>query len=255
MAAISYDSPEILKDFANRHKIDLPLLADPHSEVIRSFKVFNLEATGLAKGMAHPGFFYADANGVIREKFFEVNELDRFTPNNVVGRLFPELAEKAGEEVEAPHLRLTLAQSDRIAAPGNRLSLVADVGLPPGVHVYAPGVHGYKPIQLAIEESPEFTLGPAVYPESKVLYLEAIREQVPVFEGGFRITQDVTVTTADDFVRSLGSQGKTLTLGGALRYQACDKTVCYPPASLPVKWQLKILPLDRQRSPEGIQHR
>jgi len=31
LAAISYDSRAILKDFAARHNIDFPLLADPHS--------------------------------------------------------------------------------------------------------------------------------------------------------------------------------------------------------------------------------
>ena len=127
--------------------------------------------------------------------------------------------------------------------------------LPPGVHVYAPEVQGYKPIQLAIGESTQFALDPVAYPKPNVLYLEAIREQVPVFEGKFRITQDVKVTTAQDFVRTLGSDGKTITLGGELRYQACDKSVCYPPTSVPVEWQLKVLPLDRQRSPEGIQHK
>jgi DsbC/DsbD-like thiol-disulfide interchange protein len=224
-------------------------------EVLRSFQVLNLEAKGMAKGMAHPGFFYLDATGVIREKFFEVNDLERFTPNNVVAKLFPELVEEVSQDVEARHLRLSLAQSDRIAAPGNRVSLVAEVELPPGVHVYAPEVQGYKPIQLAIAGSAEFALNPVTYPKSKVLYLEAIREQVPVFEGKFRITQDVTVTTAQDFVRALASGGKTITLGGELRYQACDNTVCYPPTSVPVKWQLKVLPLDRQRSPQGIQHK
>ncbi len=230
-------------------------MGDPDSEVIQSFKVLNLEATGMTKGMAHPGFFYVDARGVIREKFFEATELDRFTPNNIIGKLFPKLAEEVGGNVEAPHLRLTLSQSDRIAVPGSRVGLAAEVELPPGVHVYAPEVQGYKPIQLAIEASPEFELNSVAYPKSKVLYLEVIREQVPVFEGRFRITQDVTVTTAQDFIRSLGGEGKTITFGGELHYQACDKTVCYPPTLAPVRWELKIVPLDRQRSPESIRHK
>ena len=223
--------------------------------MIRSFEVLNREAKGMAKGMAHPGFFYVDVSGVIREKFFERNELDRFTPNNVIGKLFPELAEEVGQNVETPHLRLNLAQSDRIAVPGNRVSLVAEVELPSGVHVYASEVQGYKPTLLVIGGSSEFVLDPVVYPKPKILFLEATREQVPVFEGKFRITQDATVTTAQDFVRSLGGDGKTIVLGGELRYQACDKTVCYPPTSVPVKWQLKVLPLDRQRSPDDIQHK
>ena len=97
LAAISYDSPAILKDFADRHKIDFPLLADPDSQIIRSFNVLNAEATGKEKGMAYPGFFYIDSGGVIREKYFEAKYTDRFTPNNVIGKLFPELTEEVSE--------------------------------------------------------------------------------------------------------------------------------------------------------------
>jgi len=64
--AVSYDSPAILKDFANRHKIEFPLVADPESKIISSFGVFNSQATGMTKGMAHPGFYFIDAAGVIR---------------------------------------------------------------------------------------------------------------------------------------------------------------------------------------------
>ena len=67
LAAISYDSQAILTDFAKRHKIEFPLLADPDSKVIRSFNVLNTEAKGMNKGMAHPGFFYIDNSGVIRD--------------------------------------------------------------------------------------------------------------------------------------------------------------------------------------------
>ena len=70
LAAISYDSPAILKDFAERHNIEFPLLGDPDSEIIRRFNVLNAQATGMNKGMAHPGFFYIDSSGVIREKIF-----------------------------------------------------------------------------------------------------------------------------------------------------------------------------------------
>jgi hypothetical protein len=126
LAAISYDSPAILKDFAERHNIDFPLLADPRSEIIGAFKVLNTEAKGMTKGMAYPGFFYIDQNGVIREKYFEAKYANRFTANNVIGKLFPELIEEVSQNVEAPHLRLTLTQSDRAVAPGNRVTLAAE---------------------------------------------------------------------------------------------------------------------------------
>lgn len=255
LAAISYDSSAILKDFADRHKIEYPLLADPESKIIARYGVLNPDATGMQKGMALPGYFYIDANGIIREQYFEARYTDRFTANNVLAKLFPDIAEGVNQKIAAPHLGLELTQSDRSVAPGSRLSLAVRVDLPPDVHVYAPGVKGYKPIQLELHPSPEIQLMPPTYPASKILYLEAIKEEVPVFEGKFRITSDPKMSANPDFIKSLGTKGKTITISGQLSYQACDKTICYPPTSVPVSWQLEILPLDRPRSPEAIQHK
>ncbi len=255
LAAISYDSTAILRDFADRHKIDYALLADPESRIIASYGVLNPEATGMLKGMSLPGYFYIGANGIIREKYFEAKYTDRFTANNVMAKLFPELAEAVSQKLDAPHLSLELIQSDRAVVPGSRFSLVAQIMLPQNVHVYAPGVKGYKPIQLVLAPSQDLELTPPVYPPSKVRYLAAIKEQVPVFEGQFRITSELKISANPDFMKSLGANGKTITIAGQLHYQACDNTTCYLPTSIPVAWQLRILPLDRQRSPEAIQHK
>ena len=66
--------------------------------------------------------------------------------------------------------------------------------------MYAPGTQGYKPIQLVIDPIPEVELKPAVYPPSKILYLPAIKERVNVFEGTFRISQDMKVSTGSEIV-------------------------------------------------------
>jgi len=257
LAAISYDNPAILLDFARRHNIAFPLLADPESKVIRSFSVLNEEAKGMTKGMAHPGFFYIDESGTIREKYFETKYTNRFTANNVIGKLFPELTQEVSHTVEVPHLRLTLSQSDRTVAPGSRVTLIVQVELPPDVHVYAPGVKGYKPIQLVLHTSGGIEAAPVIYPDSKILYLDAIKEQVPVFEGKFRIAEDVTipVSKVGAGIRAALGSAKTVPIAGELQYQACDKTICYPPMSVPVKWELKVQPLDLRRSPGNIRHK
>ncbi len=255
LAAISYDSEAILKYFADPRKIDFPLLADPDSKIIRAYQVLNVEATGQFKSMARPGYFFIDTRGVIREKFFEAKYRERLSGNNVVVKVFPELGEEVTNSVEAPHLQLTIAQSDRIAFPGNLITLTAEVRLPPDVHVYAPGMKGYKPIKLEIDPTRGTQVKSAVYPQSKILYLPAIKERVPVFEGTFRLRQDLQVATAADFSNSLGSEGKTITIAGKLEYQACDSKICFTPTSVPVQWQLQVLPLDRQRAPENIQHK
>ena len=255
LAGISYDSEAILKFFADRRKIEFPLLSDPDSSVIRAYDVLNSEATGQNKGMARPGYFFIDTKGVIREKFFEAKYRERLTGNSVLAKLFPELGEEVTATVEAPHLLLTVGQSDRAGVPGNLVTLTADVRLPSDVHVYAPGTQGYKPIKLVMDPLPEFEFRAASYPRSKILYLPAIKESVPVFEGTFRIRQELKVNSMADFSNSLGTDGKMVAIKAHLEYQACDSKMCFLPATVPVEWQLQVLPLDRQRAPEDIRHK
>jgi hypothetical protein len=230
------------------------MLADPESKIIQDYGVFNPEATGMQKGYARPGYFFLDTNGVIREKFFEPKYRERLTGNSVIAKLFPELGQEVTETLDAPHLQLALEQSDHTGVPGTRVTLVVEVRLPPDVHVYAPGTQGYRPIKLTIDAIPEVELKPQVYPASKTLYLPAIKEKVPVFEGAFRISQDVKVSSGG-LGGSLSKDGTTVTLNGKLEYQACDKTTCYVPTSVPVKWQLQLFPLDRTRAPTAIRHK
>jgi hypothetical protein len=192
------------------------LLEDPESKIIRAYGVFNAEATGMQKGFARPGYFFIDANGIIREKFFEAKYRERLTGNSIISKLFPELGEEVVDTVEAPHLQLALEQSDRTGVPGTRVTLAAEVRLPADVHVYAPGTQGYKPIKLVIDDTKEIELKPAVYPQSKILYLPAIKEKVPVYEGTFRISQDAKVSSTSEFWGSLGKDGKILTITGKL---------------------------------------
>ena len=252
---MSYDSSEILKYFADRRKIDFPLLADPDSKAIQAYQVLNTEAVGQFKGMARPGYFFIDTKGVIREKFFDAKYRERLSGNSVIAKLFPELGEEVTSTVDAPHLKVALEQSDRVGVPGSRITVTAEVQLPPGVHVYAPGTAGYKPVSMVIDSTPELELKPPVYPRAEVLYMPAIQERVPVFQGTFRIRQEVKVSSTAEFSNSLGTDGRTLTITGKLNYQACDSKVCFLPSSVPLQWQLQVLPLDRQRAPENIRHR
>jgi hypothetical protein len=205
--------------------------------------------------MARPGYFFIDTKGNIREKFFEAKYRERLSGNNVIAKLFPELGEEVKNTVDAPHLRLAIEQSDRTAFPGELVTLTIEVQLPKDIHVYAPGVQGYKSIKLTLESTLEMEPRPAIYPRSTVLYLPAIKERVPVLEGKFRIRQDVKVSSAAEFSNSLGTDGKTFALNGALEYQACDSKICFLPQSVPFHSQLQVLPLDRQRAPADIQHK
>ena len=209
----------------------------------------------MQKGFARPGYFFIGPDGIIKEKFFEAKYRERMTGNSIISKLFPELGQEVTEKIEASHLQLAIEQSDRIGYPGTRITLAAEVRLPPDVHVYAPGAQGYKPIKLVMDTMPEMEFKPAIYPQSKTLYLPVINERVPVLEGTFRISQDLKVNSGSEFAASLGKDGKIFTITAKLEYQACDKTECYRPASVPVKWQLQVFPQDRTRAPVDIRHK
>lgn len=108
------------------------------------------------------------------------------------------------------------------------MNLAVDVELPQDVHVYAPGVKGYKPIQLELRPSNEFELTPPTYPPSRALYLQAIREEVPAFEAKFRITSDVKISANSDFIKSLGATGRTITINGQLNSLRQDDLLSAP---------------------------
>jgi DsbC/DsbD-like thiol-disulfide interchange protein len=109
--------------------------------------------------------------------------------------------------------------------PGQHVTLTLDLDLYPGMHVYAPGVEGYIPIDWKMEDSAGATVKAPVFPPSKKLFLQAVGETVPAYQGHFRLTREITV-----------SQPGPVSISGSLRYQACDDRVCYIPQTLPLKW-------------------
>jgi hypothetical protein len=100
-------------------------------------------------------------DGHVQETFFEEDYHTRYTGNSVLTKMFPELATAAVKDVPVPHLQLKLARTDEIVSPGNRVTLIAELSLPKDVHVYAPGVQGYKPVALELDAIPQATLHPS----------------------------------------------------------------------------------------------
>ena len=66
VVAVSYDSVDVLADFAKKKKITYPLLSDPDSEVIKAYGVLNKNAKGRQAGIPNPGTLLIDNNGIIR---------------------------------------------------------------------------------------------------------------------------------------------------------------------------------------------
>src|SRR5579862_1912982 len=94
MAAVSYDSEEVLRRFADEHKIGYPLLSDRDSAVIRDFGIFNWNiAAGLrAHGVPHPVDYLVSPDGIVIRKYFVPNYQHRVTASAVVLQEFGAVA-------------------------------------------------------------------------------------------------------------------------------------------------------------------
>lgn len=264
LAAISYDSPAILKHFADRKKISYPLLSDPQSKVIRNYGILSegvpantpaavedrFKPGGQWFGVPIPGTFIIRPDGVVVSKYFEDDYRERYTASDILVRQYGE-GGVAGETKETKHLTLSSSASLERVKMGERIALVLDVELKPQMHVYAPGVKDYMPIEWDLQESPAIKVHPAAYPKSKKLRLEAIKETVPVYEGKFRVTRDVTIGS-DSAVKPLLDEKGELVITGTFHYQACDERMCYFPQAVPVKWMLKYDSLDQERVPAEL---
>jgi hypothetical protein len=245
IAAISYDSPAVLKAFAEARGITFPLLSDPGSETIKRYGILNREATGRTAGIPYPGTLVIDRQRVVTARSFEERYQERASAESLLARgAGQDLAAGETQRLETPHLAVTARSSDSAAAPGTRLSLVIDIAPKPRMHVYAPEQKELIPISLTLDPSDAIKVHPPEYPKSEKYFFAPLAETQFVYSKPFRIVQDVTIALTPA-LRERAASGERITIGGRLRYQACDDKVCYMPQELRLSWTIGLRPLLR----------
>ncbi len=248
VAAISYDSVAVLKNFAERHSITFPLLSDKDSAIIRAFGILNEETpagTPFA-GIPYPGTYIVDRGGRVMSKYFEEDYTNRYMTSEILVRQFGVAAGASHSTTETKHLTVSAAASSARVRAGQRISLTLDIDLKPSMHVYAPGVEGYIPVAWSIAANRSITVQAVDFPKPQILRLEAISETAPVYTGHLRLVRDVVIGKV--------APGPLL-IEGSLRYQACDDRTCYIPVTVPLKWTLEAEAHDRERAPKDLQRK
>lgn len=279
LAAISYDAPEILKAFSNRYGITFPLLSDVGSRTIATYGILNTVAddalgsgaedpavvadikkyvsvTGspnaatVTKGTPFPGTFLIDRSARVTSRDFEVFYRERTTVSTLMLRLGAGAPPLAATKIARNDLEITTYPADAIVAPGNRTALVVNVAPRPRIHVYAPGASGYRPVHLTIASIPLVRVLPIQFPPSQIYFFEPLNERVPVYQTPFTLAQEIVLEVTPEAERAFRDKDE-LTLTGTLEYQACDDTVCFNPAFVPLSWTLKVKPniAERLRRP------
>ena len=271
VAAVSYDSQEILAAFAAAHGITYPLLSDADSTVITEFGILNTvaaEAMGDNKddpdladevkkfvavqgafeeaiGTPYPGTFMLDHNGRVKSRFFEEFYRERNTTANVMLQLGIDLSPVQAVEGSSDQLDFIAYPSDSSVAVGSRFSIVVDVEPKPGMHVYAPGAEkmGYRVVGLSLDPHPLFRFAEVDYPDSEIYHFKPTDEHVPVYQQPFTLLQELVVNASSEVLDDLLKLDK-LTVTGSLKYQACDDEICYLQATVPLSFTVALAGFD-----------
>ena len=275
VAAISFDSQDVLAAFSERRGITFPLLSDQDSATIKRFGILNTVAEeGLGPnaddpavqadvdqyvsvfgalpmivGTPFPGTFIVDPKGRVTSRFFEEFYAERNTASNIMLRLGSGTNPTAGTQGSTAHVSITASQSNPEISAGSRFSIVLDIEPRPNIHVYAPGAEdfGYRVVAFNLEQESFVRAHPLQYPPSQIYHFEPLDERVPVYQAPFRIVQEIVLNASRDVAEAFRDDA-VLTLTGTFDYQACNDAVCFDPVSVPLSWTVAVAPLDRQRA-------
>jgi peroxiredoxin len=241
--AISYDPLDVLRDFAERHDIAYPLLADEDSVVIKRLGLYNehLEQQaahyGLTPrenqfGVPYPGSFVLDEDGILQEKIFEQSYRIRPQPADLLEDVFG--AEIGGaavsDEAETPELRASAWLNTPTYRPYQRLRIQLGIQVREGLHIYGrPIPEGFFALSVDVAPLEGLEAGELELPEPHPYRVEGLDEQFQAYEGELRGSLPLALT------QNIGD----VTLDLTLSYQACTDSECFPPSemrlSLPVR--------------------
>jgi peroxiredoxin len=240
--AVSYDPASALADFAQRHGIEYPLLADEGSHVIRALGMldehldthhaeFGGQVRDEQRGVCYPGVFILDERGVVVQRRFQRNYRVRESGASLLAQaLGIQPAESESSHADDDEL---VRVSARLDSPTywryQRLRVIVDLAIAPGAHVFAAeSPSDYTPLSVQVSAE-RAVIGEAEVPVSVPFKLEGLDDNLRVYEGALRLSVPL------EFVMDRGEEMGDRAIDVRVRYQACSETTCYPPTEAKFK--------------------
>jgi hypothetical protein len=140
---------------------------------------------------------------------------------------------------ETAHLRVSAGVSAPAVVLGSPFSLVIDVTPLGNMHVYAPGKHQYRVVDVEVAARPWLQIKPTTYPLSTIYHFKPLDEYLPVYSKPFRLVRELVIAATAANRKALAGR-TTVTLDATLSYQACDDRVCYMPQKVPLSWTVPL---------------
>ena len=247
--AISYDSVEILRTFAEKHGITFPLLSDQGSYVIRQLGLLNervqedhahygISSNPRHVGLPYPGVIVLDEHGVVTQKRFHESYRIRDTGvgllTQTLGRFEPVDAGEAIHEDQAVRVRAWL--DSPTYAFFQRLHVNVEVSVAPDLHVYGvPAPAGFLPLSVEVSPIAGVEVGAAEWPAPHPFKVDGLEEEFWVHEatvrGSLPLTFSAPPGAGDHVIRVTVS------------YQACSDSACLVPMSVSLELPVKEVAL------------
>jgi thiol:disulfide interchange protein len=137
-------------------------------------------------------------------------------------------------QTRPPRAEVTPLAESRGVAAGAPARLALRVVLPPGLHANSnkPRDPSLIPTVLTVTPDAGMAVDEIVYPEADDLVQKGADQPLSVFEREFLIGVVLRIPA--------GAEAGDLVIPGRLRYQACDESVCYLPATASFEWTLTV---------------
>ena len=122
-----------------------------------------------------------------------------------------------------------------VVAPGGSVRVELRFRVTPGYHINSntPRSEFLIPTRLKLTLPPSLSPGTIAYPPGTDLtFTFSPNEKLSVYSGDFTVRAEL---------RALGSApAGSYKVPGELRYQACNDRACFPPAKLPVEFEVTV---------------
>jgi len=237
IAAVSYDSQAVLKEFAEKYGIGYPLLSDQGSAVIRRFGILNVNIAPelRAHGVPHPVNYLVAPDGRIIKKYFVPNYQHRVTASAVVLREFGMANEGAATvTLRDSALAAEIGLSGGKAFAGQEISFFVRFKLQPGWHVYGtPLPAAYTATSINFDD-PKVVRQSFELPDARPMNIAALGETLPLYDGSFQ--------GRGSLLLKFPLEAGRIVLSGKLCFQPCSDTVCEAPQTILFELPLTIEP-------------
>lgn len=226
IAAITYDSQDILHRFSAAHRLGYPCLSDKGSVVIREFRLLN---TNIPKdhpffGIPFPGDYLISSDAVVRAKYFLPDYQTRVASSEVLLNEFGAVSSGKSVAITAGKVQIVITPSADRAAAGQEIGIAADFSIASGWHIYGQPIStNYTPTTIEFDAD-SVAKGSLELPDPEKVSFPELGETLPVYSGTFRVKGKLLIRS--------GLKPGDHPLKGKLRFQECSDQICQIPQSV-----------------------